>query len=85
VLRSRYIVLYGGLCLLLFALMAKASGNIADLDLWHEMALAREAWQTGRVPTHDSFAYTRFRGSFTMSGALAWWRSRSGIMAAQGR
>jgi hypothetical protein len=43
---------------LLFALMAKASGNIADLDLWHEMALAREAWQSGHVPTHDSFAYT---------------------------
>lgn len=38
--------------------MAKASGNIADLDLWHEMALAREMWQTGHVPTHDSFAYT---------------------------
>jgi hypothetical protein len=43
---------------LLFALMAKASGNIADLYLWHEMALARESWQTGHVPAHDSFAYT---------------------------
>ena len=38
--------------------MVKASGNIADLDLWHEMALAREAWQIGHIPVHDSFAYT---------------------------
>jgi hypothetical protein len=58
VARSRQIVLYVGLCVVLFALMAKASGNIADLDLWHEMALAREAWRAGHVPTHDSFAYT---------------------------
>ena len=41
--RAKSIVFYGGLCLILFAFMAKASGNIADLDLWHEMALAREA------------------------------------------
>jgi hypothetical protein len=56
--RAKSIVFYGGLCLILFTFMVKASGNIADLDLWHEMALAREAWQTGRVPIHDSFAYT---------------------------
>lgn len=56
--RPKSIALYSGLCLVLFAFMVKASGNIADLDLWHEMALAREAWQTGHVPLHDSFAYT---------------------------
>jgi len=54
----RLAVLYGGLCLVLFALIAKASGNIADLDLWHQLALAREALQSGRLPLRDSFAYT---------------------------
>jgi hypothetical protein len=57
-IRPRGAVLYGGLCLVLFACMAKATGNIADLDLWHELALAREAFQLGHVPLHDSFAYT---------------------------
>jgi hypothetical protein len=55
---SKCAVLYGGLCLVLFACMAKATGNIADLDLWHELALAREAFQLGHIPLHDSFAYT---------------------------
>jgi hypothetical protein len=52
------VALYGGLCLVLFAFLVKASGNIADLDIWHEMALAREMWQQGYVPIHDDFAYT---------------------------
>jgi len=52
------VALYGGLCVVLFAFIAKATGNIADLDLWHELALAREAFQIGHVPLHDSFAYT---------------------------
>ena len=56
--RPKSIAFYSGLCLVLFAFMVKASGNIADLDLWHEMALAREAWQIGHIPLHDSFAYT---------------------------
>ena len=54
----RLAALYGGPCLVLFALIAKASGNIADLDLWHQLALAREALQSGRLPLRDSFAYT---------------------------
>jgi hypothetical protein len=58
VVRPKSIALYSALCLVLFAFMVKASGNIADLDLWHEMALAREAWQTGHIPLHDDFAYT---------------------------
>lgn len=58
VARSKSIALYGGLCLVLLAFIAKATGNIADLDLWHELALAREAFQIGHIPLHDSFAYT---------------------------
>jgi len=58
VAQSKSILLPAGLCLVLFVFMVKASGNIADLDLWHQLALAREAWQTGYIPLHDSFAYT---------------------------
>lgn len=58
VAQRKSIVLSAGLSLILFAFMVKASGNIADLDLWHEMSLAREAWQTGHIPIHDSYAYT---------------------------
>jgi hypothetical protein len=32
--------------------------NVADPDLWHEMALAREAKGLGSIPWHDHFAYT---------------------------
>lgn len=32
--------------------------TVADVDLWHEMALAREAIRLGYVPTEDLFAYT---------------------------
>jgi len=31
---------------------------VADVDIWHEMALAREIVATGHVPSRDSFAYT---------------------------
>ncbi len=32
--------------------------TIADLDMWHEMALFRESLALGWVPDHDLFAYT---------------------------
>jgi hypothetical protein len=34
------------------------SNNIADLDLWHEMALIRESIALGHIPLKDHFAYT---------------------------
>lgn len=40
------------------ALAAHASLHIADLDLWHQLALAREIFATGRMPVADPFAYT---------------------------
>lgn len=35
-----------------------AQVNRADLDMWHEMALAREAWALGQLPVEDAYAYT---------------------------
>ncbi len=34
----------------------RISNNVADVDLWHEMALAREALAGGQVPWEDRFA-----------------------------
>jgi hypothetical protein len=41
-----------------FSLMMIANMNFCDPDVWHEMALFREALAEGRVPTEDHFAYT---------------------------
>ena len=38
--------------------LSRIAGGVVDLDLFHEMALAREAVSTGAVPWKDSFAYT---------------------------
>ena len=44
---------------LLSALLAIAAKNmVVDLDLFHEMALYRQAESEGAMPTTDSFAYT---------------------------
>lgn len=39
-------------------ILHRLSLPVADVDIWHEMALAREIVTTGHVPAHDSFAYT---------------------------
>lgn len=50
------VLVYAALCgLFLYGL---ASGQFADPDMWHEMALFREALVVGSVPTVDLFAYT---------------------------
>ncbi len=36
----------------------RISNNVVDVDLWHEMALARDALALGHVPLEDTFAYT---------------------------
>ena len=38
--------------------VSRTAGGVIDLDLFHEMALAREALNLGYVPWTDSFAYT---------------------------
>lgn len=51
-----------GVRILLVALAAfvlsRTAGGVIDLDLFHEMALARESLERGYVPWTDSFAYT---------------------------
>ena len=41
-----------------FFVAVLAEFNVLDPDLFHEMALFREALRQGHVPTHDVFAYT---------------------------
>lgn len=50
----RAIVLLGGTG---FLLRRAARITVADLDMFHEMALFREALSIGRIPWEDSFAY----------------------------
>jgi hypothetical protein len=39
-------------------ILSETALNTVDIDLWHEMALAREIVATGTVPRADPFAYT---------------------------
>jgi hypothetical protein len=39
-------------------LLSRTASCVVDLDLWHELALAREIAQTGSVPWEDHFAFT---------------------------
>lgn len=46
-------------CVFLFSLFSLIlSNNIADLDLWHQMALFRESIALAHIPLEDHFAYT---------------------------
>jgi hypothetical protein len=47
-----------GLGLVLSLAIALVSGRVVDLDLWHELALAREIVRLGYVPSGDLFAFT---------------------------
>ena len=44
---------------LLLMLIYRMGPTIADVDIWHEMALARKAIEIGYVPYHDLFSYTK--------------------------
>lgn len=54
----RWATLSVTLVLLVLALRVLGSVRVIDLDLFHEMALAREAFAMGFVPHEDLFAYT---------------------------
>jgi hypothetical protein len=47
--------------LVVLGLRILANVRVIDLDLFHEMALIREALTLGHLPTEDSFAYTSTR------------------------
>ena len=40
------------------AYVAFLAHNVVDMDLWHQMALVREAFALGGLPANDLFAYT---------------------------
>src|SRR5690349_15301386 len=39
-------------------LLSRISTNVVDMDIFHQMALARESIALGHIPTVDRFAYT---------------------------
>jgi hypothetical protein len=45
-------------CFLVTFFVARVAGPLADLDMWHEMALIRESLAAGHILTVDVFAYT---------------------------
>ncbi len=47
-----------GLIIILLLAVTRMTGRIIDLDLWHQLALARETVRLGHVPTDDLFAFT---------------------------
>ena len=54
----RRLGVYALIAALIAFLLSRTAGGVIDLDLFHEMALAREALELGYVPWQDSFAYT---------------------------
>ncbi len=47
-----------GLILVLLLAVSRITGGVIDLDLWHQLALARETVRLGHVPAGDLFAFT---------------------------
>jgi len=43
---------------IVMTILARTSVNVIDIDIWHQMALAREMFASGRIPHADLFAYT---------------------------
>lgn len=76
---------------LLAFLFSRTASCIVDLDLWHELALAREVAQVGHVPWQDHFAYTPKLDIVVHhewgAGMIAYWLMHSfgsaGIIAAK--
>src|SRR5512137_416 len=45
-------------CFLTAFFVSRLTAPIADLDMWHEIALIRESVRAGHLLTEDVFAYT---------------------------
>lgn len=73
---ARFGIVWLGLVLLLSAWATRASHNVIDLDLWHELSLARETIRLGALPHSDFLAYTptvpRMLDHEWGAGMLAW-------------
>jgi len=51
-------LILGAICVASLALLQLARQTFVDPDVWHEMALAREALRTGEIALADPFSYT---------------------------
>ena len=75
---------------LLAFLFSRTALCVVDLDLWHELALAREVMRLGHVPWQDHFAFTPKLDLVVPSvlldaGAGAAWTDRANMAAAAAR
>ena len=52
------ILMIANFIFLFLMLIYRMGPTIADVDIWHQMALARKALELGFVPFHDYFSYT---------------------------
>ena len=57
-LKKDFLIKVAACAFLLSMYFGSLSNNIADLDLWHQMALIRESIHLGYIPLNDQFAYT---------------------------
>lgn len=57
-LELRVALIMGAICVASLTLLQLSRLTYVDPDIWHEMALAREALRQGSMPLTDSFAYT---------------------------
>ncbi|HLQ45061.1 MAG TPA: hypothetical protein VK137_10055, partial [Planctomycetaceae bacterium] len=72
-------------------LASRTASCVVDLDLWHELALARETLARGHVPWQDHFAYTPTLaivvhhewGAGLIAFALTKWCGPAGILVAK--
>ncbi len=55
---SGWLLKYSVAATIAATIIAATSLNVVDFDIWHEMALAREVFASGRFPDADIFAYT---------------------------
>lgn len=56
---SRYILLTVNILFLLLMLIYRMGPTIADVDIWHQMALVRKSIEIGYIPYHDLFSYAK--------------------------
>ncbi|MEW5852634.1 MAG: hypothetical protein AB2A00_27870 [Myxococcota bacterium] len=56
--RLRSVVVAGAFLVLALTLLLMSTLTFVDPDVWHEMAVAREALKDGRLPSTDIFSFT---------------------------
>lgn len=76
---------------IMLTIAARTTSRAVDIDIWHQMALAREIFASGRIPTTDPFAYTSTVtpfvnhewGAGVVAYVLAVWLGPGAVLALQ--